>query len=216
MNPGFDPITLTVVLTGLALLPLLLIISTSFLKIAIVLIIVRNAMGVQQAPPTMALYAIALAISVLVMAPTFHEVTDVAKNIDFKALQTEELFDHAISVVTPIKGFMEEHTKPELKTLFLESVMKLWPEEMASKATVNDLSVVLPAFVVSELQTGFEVGFLIYIPFLVIDLIVSNLLLALGMQMVAPMMVSLPLKILLFVLVDGWGKLLNGLVLSYV
>jgi type III secretion protein R len=216
MNAGFDPITLTVTLTGLALLPLLLMISTSFLKLSVVLIIVRNAMGVQQAPPTMALYAIALAMSALIMAPVVHDMSDVVQQIDLKTQSKEELFASITDAGMPIKVFMERHTRPEIQVMFLESAKKLWPRKMAQTASQDDFMIVLPSFVVSELQTGFEIGFLIYIPFIVIDLIVSNLLLALGMQMVAPMMLSLPLKILLFVMVDGWSKLLNGLVLSYV
>ncbi|MDX1453131.1 MAG: type III secretion system export apparatus subunit SctR [Oleiphilaceae bacterium] len=215
MNPGFDPITLTLTLTGLALLPLLLIITTSFLKIAIVLVIARNAMGVQQAPPTMALYAIALAMSVLIMSPTFHEIANEAKQLNLSLQDKQGLIDNAATIAQPVKAFMSRQVGPETRAMFLESAQKLWPSDLAQSATGNDFMILIPAFVVSELQTGFEIGFLIYIPFLVIDLIVSNLLLALGMQMVAPMMVSLPLKILLFVMVDGWSKLLNGLVLSY-
>lgn len=216
MTQGFDPITLTVTLTGLALLPLLLVITTSFLKIAIVLIIARNAMGVQQAPPTMALYAIALAISVLVMTPTFHEVSQQAQQFDFNLEDKANLIDNVSTIAQPIKQFMQQHISADTQAMFLDSAKKLWPSELAENASTDDFMIVIPAFVVSELQTGFEIGFLIYIPFIVIDLIVSNLLLALGMQMVAPMMVSLPLKILLFIMVDGWSKLLNGLVLSYV
>lgn len=216
MNAGFDPITLTITLTGLALLPLLLVISTSFLKISVVLVITRNAMGVQQAPPSMALYAIALAISVLIMSPVIHSISETAKQIDFDNQSKEELFGVVSEAAMPIKLFMEKQTRPDIQVMFLESAKKLWPSDLAKEVKVDNFMIVLPSFVVSELQTGFEIGFLIYIPFIVIDLIVSNLLLALGMQMVAPMMVSLPLKILLFVMVDGWSKLLNGLVLSYV
>jgi len=215
MNPGFDPITLTVTLTGLALLPLLLVITTSFLKISIVLVIARNAMGVQQAPPTMALYAIALAMSILIMTPTFHEIANKAEQFDFNTQDKTQLVGHATEMAQPIKQFMLKQVSPETQVMFLESAKKLWPSELAQNAKISDFMIVIPSFVVSELQTGFEIGFLIYIPFIVIDLIVSNLLLALGMQMVAPMMVSLPLKILLFVMIDGWSKLLNGLVLSY-
>lgn len=216
MPNGFDPIVLTLTLTGLALLPLLLIITTSFLKIAIVLIIARNAMGVQQAPPTMALYAIALAMSVLVMAPTFQTMIHKAEGMDLSLNNKEALLENIVEVAQPLRVFMARQTSADTQSMFLDSAKKLWPAELARNASVDDFMIMIPAFVVSELQTGFEIGFLIYIPFIVIDLIVSNLLLALGMQMVAPMMVSLPLKILLFVMVDGWGKLLNGLVLSYV
>lgn len=216
MNAGFDPVTLTLTLTGLALLPLLLVISTSFLKISVVLIIARNAIGVQQAPPNMALYAIALAMSVLIMAPVITHVGELAREIDVKTQSEGELLDLVTEAGKPIREFMESKSSPDLQAMFLDSARKLWPSDMSKSASSSDFMIVLPSFVVSELQTGFEIGFLIYIPFIVVDLIVSNLLLALGMQMVAPMMVSLPLKILLFVMVDGWSKLLNGLVLSYV
>jgi len=97
----------------------------------------------------------------------------------------------------------------------LQSAKKLWPKDVADQATTTDTLILIPAFVVSELQTGYEIGFLVYIPFVVIDLLVSNLLMALGMQQVSPQTITVPLKLLLFVLVDGWGKLLNALALSY-
>ena len=118
-------------------------------------------------------------------------------------------------VVEPLRTFMTRNLDPDIQTHLLENTQRMWPKEMADKASRDDLLLVVPAFVLSELQAGFQIGFLIYIPFIVIDLIVSNILLALGMQMVAPMTISLPLKILLFVLVDGWTRLLDGLFYSY-
>ena len=110
---------------------------------------------------------------------------------------------------------MLKHCKPDQREIFLASAKKLWPKEYAANATSTDVLVLVPAFVVSELQTGYEIAFLIYIPFVVIDLLVSNLLMALGMQQVSPQTITVPLKLLLFVMIDGWGKLLNALALSY-
>ena len=107
------------------------------------------------------------------------------------------------------------NTAPDVLTHLLENTARLWPQEMAQQVNRDDLILLVPAFVLSQLQAGFEIGFLIYIPFIVVDLIVSNLLLALGMQMVSPMTISLPLKLLLFVLVSGWTRLLDSLFLSY-
>jgi type III secretion protein R len=117
--------------------------------------------------------------------------------------------------IQPLRAFMLRNVDPDVLTHLLENTARLWPAEMAQEVQREDLILLIPAFVLSQLQAGFEIGFLIYIPFIVIDLIVSNLLLALGMQMVSPMTISLPLKLLLFVLVSGWSRLLDSLFLSY-
>lgn len=215
MGEGIDPIHLVLSLTALVLMPLLLMITTCFLKIAVVLVIVRNAIGVQQAPPTMALYAIALSLSLLVMAPGFTEIGQRMQDMDLMEMHPETAMETLQHTAEPLQHFMQQHTNPEVQRMFKGAATQLWPEEMVADISQDDFLILIPAFVVSELQTAFELGFLLYVPFLVIDLIISSLLLSLGMMMVAPMMVSLPLKILLFVLVDGWGLLLQGLVLSY-
>jgi len=114
-----------------------------------------------------------------------------------------------------MRKFMLKFSKPEQRELFLASAKKLWPKEAARDARTSDALILIPAFVVSELQAGYEIGFLIYIPFVVIDLLVSNLLMALGMQQVSPQTITVPLKLLLFTLVSGWAKLLNALAMSY-
>ncbi|MEE5125230.1 type III secretion system export apparatus subunit SctR [Pseudomonas alliivorans] len=210
-----NPLTLALFLGALSLAPLLMIICTAFLKIAMVLLITRNAIGVQQAPPNMALYGIALAATLFIMAPVFSEMGDRVKKLP-EHLDTYAAMESAGKhVVEPLRTFMTRNLDPDIQTHLLENTQRMWPKEMADKASRDDLLLVVPAFVLSELQAGFQIGFLIYIPFIVIDLIVSNILLALGMQMVAPMTISLPLKILLFVLVDGWTRLLDGLFYSY-
>jgi len=214
MGP-LNPLMLALFLGALALLPMMLIICTSFLKIAMVLQLTRNAMGVQQVPPTMALNGIALAATLFIMAPVFSDITDRLKAIPVDFSSMERLEYTVGNGIEPLKGFMRKNTDPDIVTHLQENTQRMWPEKMAKSVTPDNMLLVIPAFVLSELQNGFKIGFLIFIPFIVVDLIVSNILLALGMQMVSPMTVSLPLKILLFVLISGWTRLLDGLFYSY-
>ncbi|MHA6494939.1 type III secretion system export apparatus subunit SctR [Pseudomonas borbori] len=212
---GVDPFLLALFIGAMSLMPLLLIICSAFLKIVIVLMITRNAIGVQQVPPNMALYGIALAATLFVMAPVGHQVAEGLQQRPLDFSSTETLQETALAAVQPLQQFMAKHTDPDILTHLLDNTARMWPKEQAEVASRDDLMLLIPAFMLSELQAGFQIGFLIYVPFIVIDLIVSNLLLALGMQMVAPMTISLPLKLLLFVLVQGWTRLLDGLFLSY-
>jgi type III secretion protein R len=212
-----DPFSIALFLAGLSLLPVLLITATSFLKTSIVLLIVRNAIGVQQVPPGIAMYSIALMMTLYVMAPTFQEMIDAvpAEAMTAAATPRYPLLPTVQKGVEPLRKFMLNHAKADQRELFLEKAKKLWPEKMSRSATSKDFLVVMPAFMISEMQAGFEMGFLIYIPFLVIDVLVSNVLMALGMQMMSPTTVSVPLKLFLFVIVDGWGKLLHSVLDSY-
>lgn len=212
---GVDPLLLALFLAGLSLMPMMLVVCTAFLKICIVLMITRNAIGVQQVPPSMALYGIALAATLFVMAPVGYEISQILKQSPVDLSSVQALQDSGLQAVKPLQAFMLRNTAPDVLTHLLENTARMWPPEMAQQVNRDDLILLVPAFVLSQLQAGFEIGFLIYIPFIVIDLIVSNLLLALGMQMVSPMTISLPLKLLLFVLVSGWTRLLDSLFLSY-
>ncbi|AIG04845.1 type III secretion system protein YscR [Pseudomonas fluorescens] len=212
---GLDPVVLAVFLGTLALMPMLLIICTAFLKIVIVLMITRNAIGVQQVPPSLAVNAIALAATLFIMAPVGYEIAQNVKTSPVDLSNVQTLQATGLVAIEPLRAFMARNTDPDVLTHLYENSERLWPPEMAQNTQRNDLILMVPAFVISQLQAGFEIGFLIYIPFIVIDLIVSNLLLALGMQMVSPMTISLPLKLLLFVLVSGWSRLLDSLFLSY-
>lgn len=214
MGP-LNPIMLALFLGALALLPMMLIICTSFLKITMVLQLTRNAMGVQQVPPTMALNGIALAATLFIMAPVFSDMTDRLKAIPVDFSSMERLEYTAANGIEPLKTFMRKNTDPDIVIHLQENAQRMWPKKMADSVTPDNMLLIIPAFVLSELQNGFKIGFLIFIPFIVVDLIVSNILLALGMQMVSPMTVSLPLKILLFVLISGWTRLLDGLFYSY-
>ncbi|WP_297833673.1 type III secretion system export apparatus subunit SctR [Pseudomonas sp.] len=206
---------LALFLGALSLIPFLLIICTAFLKISMVLLITRNAIGVQQVPPNMAMYGIALAATMFVMAPVAHQIQQRVHEHPLEIGSSDKLQASADTVMEPLQRFMTRNTNPEVLAHLMDNTHRMWPADMADKANKEDLLIAVPAFVISELQAGFEIGFLIYIPFIVIDLIVSNLLLALGMQMVSPMTISLPLKLLLFVLVSGWSRLLDSLFYSY-
>jgi type III secretion protein R len=227
MTLDHSPLGLLALLAILSLLPLIAIMTTSYLKISVVLVLLRNALGLQQAPSTMALNAIALAMTLFVMAPTIDACLNAAgESSPDRTLRTQPaepatvVSGHArlarlSSAIEPLRQFMSRHTRPGEQTRFLELARRSWPDSISASASASDWTIVVPAFVVSELQAAFETGLLLFVPFVVIDLLASNVLLAMGMQMVPPMMVSLPLKILLFVAADGWGRLLEALALSY-
>lgn len=217
MSGHYDVVSFALLLGLVSLIPLIVITTTSFLKIALVLLVLRNAIGVQQVPPTLAIYGISLALTVFIMAPTAQDIARQVTKIDPGASvsRTTPLLAQAQDTFEPLRAFMLKFSRPEQRELFLDSAKKLWPKEIAKEAEATDIAVLIPAFVVSELQSGYEIGFLIYIPFVCIDLLISNLLMALGMQQVSPQTLTIPLKLLLFTLVDGWGKLLHALTLSY-
>ena len=208
-----DPLTLALLLGALALLPVAITMTTSYLKISVVLMLARNAIGVQQAPPAMALNGIALAITLFVMTPTFNACVTAYHNnaSNDQPLQIQSL----TRALDPLREFMIQNGRADQRRVLLQTTQQTWSGGSAATVTERDWAIVVPSFVMSELQSAFEIGFLIYIPFIVIDLLVSNILLALGMQMVSPIMLSLPLKILLFVATNGWTQLLQGLMLSY-
>lgn len=211
-----DPFSIALFLAGLSLLPIILITTTSFLKTTIVLLIVRNALGVQQVPPGIAMYSIALMMTAYVMAPTLQQMTDALPSEAMSSASARyPMMPTLQKGLEPLRAFMLKHTKAEQRELFLEKAKKLWPEKMARQATAQDFLIVVPAFMISEMQAGFEMGFLVYVPFLVIDVLVSNVLMALGMQQLSPNTVTVPLKLFLFVIVDGWGKLLHSILNTY-
>ena len=212
---GIDPVVLAIFLGALSLMPMLLVVCTAFLKIVIVLMITRNAIGVQQVPPGMAINGIALAATLFIMAPVGYEMAEIVKVSPLDLTSVGALQQTGMEAIKPLRTFMLRNSDPDILTHLLENAMRMWPAQMAQEVQREDLILLAPAFVLSQLQAGFEIGFLIYIPFFVIDLIVSNLLLALGMQMVSPMTISLPLKLLLFVMVSGWSRLLDSLFFSY-
>ncbi|WP_308917415.1 type III secretion system export apparatus subunit SctR [Jannaschia sp. LMIT008] len=206
--------TLTVML-GLGLVTFAVVMSTSFIKIAVVLFIVRNAIGVQQTPPNIVLYGISLALTVFVMTPVASEMADRLAAIRLD-MATVEGIRRAIEVgIEPVREFLVRLTTPEKRVFFLEASVAMWPEPPEAAPADDAVHLLIPAFLTSELQRAFEIGFLLYLPFIVIDLVVTTILMAMGMSMVTPTIIATPMKLFLFVTVDGWTRLVEGLILSY-
>jgi len=210
-----DPFFLIIALSGMALVPFLAVMTTSFVKLAIVFGLLRNALGIQQIPPNMAIYGLAIILSIYIMAPVGYAIHDSLADKQFAWEDSDQFVASIEEGSIPFKAFLKKHTSQREIDFFLKNAAALWPAEYAAKLTDDSFMVLIPAFTVSELTSAFEIGFLLYLPFIVIDLIISNILLALGMMMVSPMTISLPFKLLLFVLLDGWARLIHGLVLTY-
>lgn len=202
-------VTLLLLLTVLSLAPSILILMTSFTRIVIVLGFVRTSLGTQSMPPNQVLIGLALFLTFFIMSPTLSEVNKTALQpyLNGQINQTEA-FQKAAG---PMKKFMFDHTRQKDLKLFLDYTK-------APKPTgVDDIPItaLVPAYAISELKSAFQMGFMIFIPFLVIDMVVSSTLMAMGMMMLPPVMISLPFKILLFILVDGWYLVVKSLLLSY-
>ena len=212
---GFDPISLALAFALLSLLPTLAVVSTTFLKLMVVMSLLRNALGVQQIPPNLALYGLSLILSVYIMAPVGQAVHQEFLNQPQATKSVDKMVQAVAKGAEPLRGFMLKHSSRENRDFFAKTVTDLWGPEMASQVKTTDFIILLPSFMVTELTEAFKIGFLLFLPFVVIDLIVSNILLAMGMMMVSPTMISMPLKLFLFVMIDGWTRLIRGLILTY-
>jgi len=206
---AMDPaLQLIILMAALSLLPFILVSLTSFTRYVIVLSILKTALGTQQVPPGVVLVGISLILTIYTMGPVFGEMYD---RVEKPIQQHQSLIAVMSEASEPLKEFMMRQTRQEDISYFVEMTRKTAPQ------SPSDLSIweVAPAFMISELRTSFEIGFLIFIPFIVLDLVVANILLALGMFMLSPTIISLPFKILIFIAVDGWSLILHGLVNSY-
>lgn len=206
---GANTIQLLGLLTVLALAPAFLIMVTSFTRIIVVLSLVRNAIGVPQLPPNQVLLGLALFLTFFVMAPTFEVINETALQPLFAGEITEgEAFDIGTG---PLRDFMMKQTREQDLGLFIE----LSGMERPGSPEDVPIHVLIPAFIISELKTAFQMGFIAFVPFLIIDIVVSSALLSMGMMMLPPVIISLPFKILLFVLVDGWFLIVGSLTASF-
>lgn len=197
-------------LTVLSLAPAILMLITSFTRIIVVLSFIRSALGLQQMPPNQVLIGLALFLTFFIMHPVYGQINQEALQPYFEGeITQEEAFEKGVQ---PIRNFMFKQTREKDLALFINLSQTDRPMTRADVPT----HVLIPAFITSELKTAFQIGFLIYIPFLVIDMIVSSTLMSMGMMMLPPIMISLPFKILLFVLVDGWHLVVRSLVLSFI
>lgn len=202
-------IKMMLLLTVLSLAPAILILMTSFARIVIVLSFVRTALATQQMPPNQVLVGLALFLTFFIMAPTFQQVNEQALTPLFSdEITLEEAYEKASM---PLKEFMSKHTRQKDLELFLNYNKAAVPESIEDLP----LTMLVPAFALSEIKTAFQMGFMIFIPFLVIDMIVASILMSMGMMMLPPVMISLPFKILLFVLVDGWYLIIKSLLQSF-
>lgn len=203
-------------MAGLALVPFAIVMLTSFSKIVVVLSMVRSALGTQQAPPTMVLTGLAAVLSAHVMAPTMERMWNAGRAAEAEVGMGRELIGRAGEILGPLREFLVKHGSPEERARFVDMAKELRGADTAAQAvSEDDLTIIIPAFVITELKEAFIIAFLIFLPFLVLDMLLANVLLALGMQTLSPSQVSLPFKILLFVAVDGWALLSRGLILGY-
>ncbi|MBF5059694.1 type III secretion system export apparatus subunit SctR [Candidatus Neptunochlamydia vexilliferae] len=224
-GPGSDPnvITMMAVITLVALLPYAIILLTSFLKIVIVLSLLRNALGVQQSPPNQALTGIALLMSIYVMFPTCVAMYDAGKEYItkeapkelFSANSAAYIYNVVDKTKEPLKKFLIRNMTATHQRNFYQLAYRSMPQDFKKDLKMDDFIVLAPAYITSQLKGAFEVGVLIYLPFFVIDLVTSNILLAMGMMMLSPLTIALPLKLLLIVMTDGWSLVIQGLVQTY-
>ena len=230
-----DSLSLIVLFVGLSLLPFVAMVATSYLKIVVVMSLIRNALGIQSIPPNMVITALAMILTFYIMAPVASESWGIAKAEYAKTQQPAAVqqpnqpsqpaaqqpgylpaVDAVGKAAEPFRKFLSDHTAARERAFFISTAETLWAK--GDKPAVIDpesFYILIPSFCVSELTKAFQIGFLVYLPFIAIDIIVSNILLAMGMMMVSPVTISLPFKLLLFVMVNGWTLLIQGLVRGY-
>lgn len=276
-NQMANPVVMVIVLGVLALAPFVVVMLTSFVKISVVLSILRNAMGTQQVPPNQIITGLAFVLTIFIMVPVAQQMYEQAGNVSntkdiFSEASVKSLYDASKKAKEPLRRFLSQHSHVKDRELFMDLAVRLEQNAVAqrqptrpqlatqpavqpvseqmhsvptatttslvqasfaqvpaaqpsaaqppalreqNKPNKEDFQVLIPAFVTSQLKEAFEVGFLLFVPFIVVDMVIANILLAMGMQMLSPTVISLPFKLLLFVLVDGWFLIVRGLVLSY-
>ena len=250
----YDPMGIIIFLVGLSLMPFMAMMMTSYIKLVVVMNLLRQALGLQQVPPNMVINGIAIILTLYIMAPTLqesvHRIIESNEVLNLRKtnartfelpqkmkVYTQKTSNDALWVTSvlkpegrdkvgelkailgytkqPIVDFLMKHSTAKHRAFFMHIAKRLWPKPYLKDLHDSDLIICVPAFVLTELTAAFEIGFLIYLPFITIDLVVSNILLAMGMMMVSPMTISLPFKLMLFVLVSGWDKLIEALALTY-
>ena len=215
LSPGSGPIPLMGLLIALSLVPFAVMMLTSFSKMLVVLSLARSALGSQQAPPTLVLTGLAAVLTATVMSPVLERMYQGGQASWSTMQDSAGWVRGATRVYEPLREFLVKHGSVEERAHFVDLARELRPFEEANRVTDADWFVVIPAFVITELREAFQLGFLLFLPFLVLDMVIANVLMALGMQTLSPTQVSLPFKILLFVTVDGWSLIARGLVLGY-
>jgi type III secretion protein R len=218
------PLVLIFAMAALSLIPFVLLLVTSFVRIAVVLSILKSALGTPQIPPTQVVTGLALLLTLYVMAPTGERMYKAVEPVLGRGAGADILSGATVGALEaasqrakePLREFLLKHSAGRDRATFYNLALRMRAPAERVGITDRDLLVIVPAFLTSELRRAFEIGFLLFVPFLVVDMVIANLLLALGMHMLSPTTVSLPFKLLLFVLADGWQLILRGLVESYV
>ncbi len=212
-----DPIGMMIFLSLLSLAPVIFTLTSSFIKISMVCLLARESLGVQNVPPNIVIYGLSLIISCYVMGPVYNNSymaisDDMANN---QVITSQVLIQDFQKSSKPIKEFLNKHSTINDKEFFYQSLQQFWNKDMLTNVKKDDFIILIPAFTISELTQAFKIGFLIYLPSVIIDIIVSNILMAMGMMMMSPVTISLPIKLLLFISLDGWSRIIHVLLASY-
>ena len=218
-----DPFSLIALFVGLSLIAFVAMVATSYLKIVVVISLIRNALGIQSIPPNMVVNALAMILTFYIMAPVLGEGWGIlSKELEARktepAAQVLRETDAAAKATEPYREWLSARTDARSRQFFISTAEQLWAkkgEDEPAKVDPESFYILIPSFCVSELSKAFQIGFLVYLPFIAIDIIISNILLAMGMMMVSPVTISLPFKLLLFVMVNGWTLLIQGLIKGY-
>lgn len=218
-----NPVVLIIVIGALALAPFGLIMLTSFVKIAVVLSILRNALGTQQIPPNQVITGIALILTVFIMAPVAEKMYAEAGTVQnteaiFSEVSVKELFEASQRGKEPLRQFLIRYSDERYRVMFYNLAQRMAQKNGndPNVISVEEFRVIIPAFVTNQLTEAFQIGFILFVPFLIIDMVVANILQSMGMFMLSPTIISLPFKLLLFVLINGWELIIKNLVLGYV
>ena len=217
MNSLPYPVALVALIVAFGVAPFAALMMTCYTKLVIVFGLLRTALGLQQTPPNMVLNGISVILTIYIMAPVGMAVGDSlrGRQLGVQGAAASDVMAVLDAARPPVKEFLLKHTRERERQFFLKSASQIWPKARADSLQPDDLVVLVPSFALSELTRAFQIGFVLYLVFVVVDLIVATVLLALGMSMLAPTTISLPFKLLLFVMLDGWTRLVHGLVLSY-
>lgn len=215
--PLFSDFTgLLVAVLALSVLPFVAMMVTSYAKIVVVLGLLRNALGVQQVPPNMVLNGIAILVTMYVMAPLgMQALTTLQQSQGAGNSSAQVALDVVGAAREPFRHFLDKHADESEKRFFMRSASAIWPKDAVNMLHKDDIIVLAPAFTLTEMTDAFKIGFLLYLAFIVVDLIIANILLAMGLNQVTPINIAIPFKLLLFVVVSGWSTLIHGLVLTY-
>ncbi|PMS22567.1 EscR/YscR/HrcR family type III secretion system export apparatus protein [Trinickia dabaoshanensis] len=207
---------LLITVIAISMIPFVAMVATSYAKIVVVLGLLRNALGVQQVPPNMVLNGIAILVSAYIMAPVGMQAMQTMQTMHHSGGDTSMVVLDAFDAAKePFRAFLKKHAHEREKRFFVRSASVVWPKDMAAKIHEDDLIVLAPAFTLTEMADAFKIGFLLYIAFIVVDLVIANVLMAMGLNQVQPTNVAIPFKLLLFVVMSGWSTLIHGLVMTY-